>query len=220
MTYPRDLREAPRHVVQQEISRLGDHELRNAISGYGGPKITSHQESILQEELNQRRRQEMLAAELADEARESRLDTASRLEPEPIDALTNDPLDDIGAAPDGSNVDPFEINNSHGSDRQPDSTIETGGISKTEQKALEIVGALLLEAVLIKRTKDTIQAVFNDAEGVHLFDQSIPERITDHLWTEYDAEGRADHLRSILGDDSERAMDTIEQLCSQVGIDV
>lgn len=95
-----------------------------------------------------------------------------------------------------------------------------GGLSDEEKYALLVLGALLAEAAIYRRTLDTIQARFNNADEVYLSNQSIPQQITQHLWYSYDANNLKSSVSTILSGTNEGAMDEILKLSSEIGYDI
>lgn len=245
MTIPHDLRDAPQHVVKQEIQMLDDYTINQAIKGYGGPKITPGQESTLRSELNKRRQDDMYAAQLADEARASRFEPDALIDPDPITSLQSDPLKSLPT----ENLDPIHsdlpsdptqgVNTSSEPTTEyssqpattPDMTPSQGDssptkittqptLSESERRALQLIGALLIEAIVIRRTRDTIQSVINDSDEIHLFDPSVPQQLTSHLWETYDRSGRSEYVTAILDHDQSTAMDSIRSLSGEIGIEI
>jgi hypothetical protein len=92
--------------------------------------------------------------------------------------------------------------------------------SEAVRKLRLVVWALLLEAVLVRRTKDTIQSRFKQADSFVLDDGSIPARLTDHLWSAYSAAERGAVIEAILDGRRDEAMAEILELCDEVGIAV
>lgn len=249
MTLPRDLRDAPRHVVQQEIRGLDDYTINQAIQGYGGPKITPGQESTLRSELNKRRQDDMYAAKLADEARQSNLEPDSVLADEPLNSLQqglHDPQldttpvdppypDDSHLSTDSnfsdrtttdavdtalSNQGSMSPNDSTNPDQSTTPIQDRQSLSEDERKALKLIGALLIEAVSVKRTRDTIREIINASDEMHLFDPTVPKQLTSHLWETYETAERIQRLNSILDGTSDESLETVLELCDEIGIDI
>lgn len=93
-------------------------------------------------------------------------------------------------------------------------------LSESERRALQLIGALLIEAIVIRRTRDTIQSVINDSDEILLFDPSVPQQLTSHLWETYDRSGRSEYVTAILDHDQSTAMDSIRSLCGEIGVEI
>jgi hypothetical protein len=226
--YPAELGDSPEHVVRQEVREMDDRTLDIALNGIGGPKFDPHQRRLLQDELAERRRQDMIAAELADEA-SGYGDPASVLDDTPLDrfdqqelAVGLDQLDEFEAGSSTPGASPVAKPLDDYSGRRSEPRPSPGPEVPPEaiRKLRLVVGALLLEALLIKRTKDTIQSRFNRAESFVLGDDSIPVQLTDHLWSVCSAADRGDIVETILEGSQRDAMDEILALCKETGISI
>jgi hypothetical protein len=183
---------------------------------------------LLIDELAERRRQDMIAAELADEA-SGYGDPASVLDDTPLDrfdqqelAVGLDQLDEFEAGSSTPGASPVAKPLDDYSGRRSEPRPSPGPEVPPEaiRKLRLVVGALLLEALLIKRTKDTIQSRFNRAESFVLGDDSIPVQLTDHLWSVCSAADRGDIVETILEGSQRDAMDEILALCKETGISI
>lgn len=233
--YP-DFRRMTEPAIKQEVRTMSEQTLNRAMRGRGGPKINPHQESLLQDELDQRRQDREYATQMAIEANKRVSDFGSINTNEAIATLQ-----DPGFEPIERNLEQSAttFRNDYGSDTSSvdineaiiepdytpslDSSIGENGpsvpdspISEEEMEALLLLGAILYEAVLIKRTEDTIQAQINHSDEFFITDPTLPEQITELLWTTHDTESRIPYLESILGDDSAEAINAIESLAENV----
>jgi len=237
--------------VQQEIRGLDDYTINQAIQGYGGPKITPGQESTLRTELNKRRQDDMYAAKLADEARQSIFETDSLIDDESINSLQQDPLSNPqrdhttvdppypedsqlstesqfsdqatidSMSTDPSNQGSMSSNDQQAHTEQSSTTIqEQHSLSEEEWKALRLIGTLLIEAVSIKRTRDTIREIINASDEIHLFDPTVPKQLTTHLWDTYEAAERTQCVNSILDGNNDEPLETVLSLCDEIGIEI
>jgi len=206
---------------------MDTHTLHKAVDGIGGPKVTHHQKRTIKQELKKRRLDRMYAAELADKAqRTSKFQPDSLIDDQTVDVLDTHGVDDL-VTDYSENID---------LDTQPASeplqpltepatgTRNTGNrrpeLSEKEAKAALLVGAILYEAVVVKQTKDTIQAHLNAVDDIYLADRSIPEQITEYLWTELSPAERSPYLRTIVDGEQKTAIKKIEELCSLIGVQI
>lgn len=233
--YP-DFRRMTKHAIEQEVQTMSEQTLNRAMRGEGGPKINPHQESLLQDELNQRIEDQKYATEMAIEANQRLSGYDSIDTNQAVDTLQESGLDpiepnvDLGPTPTETDFpeDVPEYDRGRGlaerdytqytdaSTTAPEPSSQDSGLSKEEKEVLLLVGAILYEAALLKRTEDTIQAQINHSDEFIITDATLPEQVTELLWTDYDRESRVPYLKSILGDDTSEAIEAIESLIEEV----
>lgn len=225
MTYPQDFRNLPEHAVRQEIQHMSDQTLDRAVRGYGGPTITPRQESILRDEVGRRWEDRQYAAHLANEARrrdfdEYGLDTdraISAFEEPGFDSFEEPGFDALDSdTPPSTGGDSLGVGDRSRAGDADSATTGTHDLTAEQEEALLLVGAILFEAVLVKRTADTIQAHLNASSELVAADPALPERITERLWTAYDRSERGDRLEAILGGDSDAALAAVETLANEL----
>lgn len=217
----------PEAEFRQEIQTMDDWTLNKTVSGIGGPKVTRNQERTVSNELQRRRLDDMYAAKLADEAQQKYTgEVDSLLNNDAINTLDTRGAEDLLTEFDRLPTDDFD----QLSDPRVDEGRSTGSLSndsktptqlsKAEQEALLLIGVILYEAVVLKRTKDTIQASLNDADDLYVMDSTIPRQICEYLWSDLSVNERAPYVNTILGDDGEKARSEIESLCRTIGVEI
>lgn len=233
--YP-NFRRMTKHAIEQEVQTMSEQTLNRAMRGEGGPKINPHQESLLQDELDQRMEDQKYATEMAIEAnrrlsgydnidtnqavdtlQETGLDTIEPnvdLEPTPIETDFPEDVQEYDPGRELAETDYTQYTDA--STATPEPATQDSGLSEEEKEVLLLVGAILYEAALLKRTEDTIQAQINHSDEFIITDATLPEQITELLWTDYDRESRVPHLKSILGDNTSEAIEVIESLIKEI----